>query len=89
MKACMSETELSRVPVDQIQRDGEDDVDPNVDRDAEVVAVETAGRERDADRGGNGEQEEEPRVFEQARHLHFLDLRFAEQSGGTEEQDQD
>lgn len=36
----MAEAELTCVAVDQIQTDGEDDVDSNINDDAEVIAIE-------------------------------------------------
>ena len=58
-EAGVAERELAGVAVHQIQRDGEDDVDPDADQDVEVVRIdvirEMRNAERDEQRGEQGE----------------------------------
>ena len=56
-EARVAERELSGVAVDEIQADGEDDVDADINRDAEVVAVELRGKIRHDRRHENGREQ--------------------------------
>src|SRR5687768_12406138 len=42
----MAETKLAGVAIDEIETDGQDDIDPDVDGDAEIVAIELRGEVR-------------------------------------------
>jgi hypothetical protein len=61
-EARVAEGELAGVAVHQVERDGEDDVDPDADEDIEVVGIDAVGEMRDAEGGEQGGEEVEVRA---------------------------
>ena len=83
----MAERKLAGVAVDQIQADGEDDVDADVDSDDEIVGIELR-RETAKRRKRSSERASSNNRFGVADASDFFHLHFAEQPGGSEEQNQ-